>query len=415
MITLTEQQRMTADKAKAILTTKRVAILAVEVRCGKNFISMSICKELGFKQVLFLTKKKALIGVNSDYDKFGKPFPLFIATNFEQAKNINPIQADDFDVVIVDESHSLGAFPKPSQRTKLIKEIIKGKPVILMSGTLTPETMSQIYHQLWVSEYGPFTAFKNFYQWARQYVIVGKKFVNGFQLNDYSKSKDDLINTAIEPYIIKLSQQDAGFTSFVEEQVIKVPIDSRMYKLMEVLKKDKVYKMKSGHTIVADTPVKLQSLFHQISSGTVKVDETTRITLDESKAYYIKTAFAGQKIAIFYKFIAEGELLRKVFPNHTDNPEEFNNSSDKDFICQMVSGREGVNLSTCDALVAYNIDFSATTYWQMRARMQTKERTKASKMFWIFSEHGLEHEVYKAVSKKKNFTLQYFKRAYQLK
>jgi hypothetical protein len=41
---------------------------------------------------------------------------------------------------------------------------------------------------------------------------------------------------------------------------------------------------------------------------------------------------------------------------------------------QIVAGREGVNLSTADALVFYNIDFSATSYWQARARLQTKDR-----------------------------------------
>jgi hypothetical protein len=74
----------------------------------------------------------------------------------------------------------------------------------------------------------------------------------------------------------------------------------------------------------------------------------------------------------------------------------------------VVSGREGTNLSTADALVMYNIDFSATSYWQARARMQTKDRIKASKLYWIFSEKGIEHFVYKAVVKKQNYTKKFF-------
>jgi hypothetical protein len=191
---------------------------------------------------------------------------------------------------------------------------------------------------------------------------------------------------------------------------------------MKLLKRDKYYKMKCGDEIIVDTGVRLQSLFHQISSGTLNITiiEPTengkgkkkhiRHTLDESKAWFIKSKFAGQKIAIFYKFIEEGNVIRRVFQNHTDDENVFNSSSDSTYVRQMISGREGTNVSTADAVVMYNIDFSATTYWQIRARMQEKERTKASKLYWAFSERGIERRVYKAVGQKKDYTLSYFKK-----
>lgn len=418
MITLRPEQRTAVDAAKAILSEKKVVYLAAEVRTGKNFMSFSIAMESGWQNVCMITKKNALIGINSDYQLFGRKFKTFHATNFEQVSKL----IDQYDGFIIDEAHALGQYAKPSVRTKALKELIKSKPVILMSGTPHPETPTQIFHQFWVTQYGPFQSFKNFYKWAHEFVNIKQKRINGWPVNDYSHAKEDKVSEAIKPYMVHLSQQDAGFTSIVEEEIIRVPIDEKMYALMNILKRDKVYTMKSGDVILADTPVKLQSLFHQLSSGTLKTtvfinekEISKRHILDESKAWFIRTKFAGQKIAIFYKFIAEGELLRKVFPDHTDNPKEFNKRTNLTFIKQIVSGREGVNLSTADALVMYNIDFSATSYWQGRARMQTKTRTKASKLYWIFSERGIETFVHKAVSVKKNFTLQFFKRAYQLR
>jgi hypothetical protein len=76
----------------------------------------------------------------------------------------------------------------------------------------------------------------------------------------------------------------------------------------------------------------------------------------------------------------------------------------------MISGSMGVNLSTTDWLVMYNIGFSAKTYWQVRARMQNMERTKASKLAWIFSRNGLESHVLSALQDKKEFTTDYFQR-----
>ena len=74
-----------------------------------------------------------------------------------------------------------------------------------------------------------------------------------------------------------------------------------------------------------------------------------------------------------------------------------------------MSGREGISLKQADCLVYYNIDFSATSYWQSRDRMTTKDRLK-NDIYWIFSKGGIEDQIYKAVSKKKDYTLQHFKR-----
>ena len=57
----------------------------------------------------------------------------------------------------------------------------------------------------------------------------------------------------------------------------------------------------------------------------------------------------------------------------------------------------------------YNIDFSATSYWQSRDRMTTKNRLNNS-VYWIFSKGGIEDDIYKAVTKKKDYTVKHFKR-----
>ena len=85
------------------------------------------------------------------------------------------------------------------------------------------------------------------------------------------------------------------------------------------------------------------------------------------------------------------------------------NSTDKNIALQIVSGREGISLRQAKALVYYNIDFSATSYWQSKDRMTTKDRLK-NDVYWIFSKDGIEKDIYKAVIKKKDYTLKHFKR-----
>jgi len=156
--------------------------------------------------------------------------------------------------------------------------------------------------------------------------------------------------------------------------------------------------------------VKLMMKVHQLYSGTIKFESGNSTVLDTSKAEFIKEKFKGKKIGIFYKFKEELNALRQVFgaENLTTELSVFEDTS-KSIALQIVSGREGISLRKADALVYYNIDFSATSYWQSRDRMTTKDRLE-SDVYWIFSKGGIEKEIYKAVSKKKDYTVNHFKK-----
>ncbi len=175
------------------------------------------------------------------------------------------------------------------------------------------------------------------------------------------------------------------------------------------LESDLVIEGKNGGIILADTPVKLMQKVHQLYSGTVKLEDGSAIITDKSKAEFIKQKFDGKKIAIFYKFKEELSLLQEVFGEGlTDNIHQFNNTN-KNIALQIVSGREGISLARAEALVFYNIDFSATSYWQARDRMSTQKRLE-NKVFWIFSKGGLEDKIYKTVLGKKSYTLKHYER-----
>ena len=130
--------------------------------------------------------------------------------------------------------------------------------------------------------------------------------------------------------------------------------------------------------------------------------------IDLSKAEFIKTHFTDTKIGIFYKFKEELAALQEVYGDQlTTDLAEFD-STDKNIALQIVSGREGISLKMADYLVYYNIDFSATSYWQSKDRMTTKERLN-NNVYWIFSKGGIEYDIYKAVTKKKDYTINHFK------
>ena len=408
---LRDYQEEISDKAVKLLQTYKIAYLALQPRVGKTLTAIATCYKFGATKILFITKKKAISDIINQKDEYASELQIYV-TNYEQLGNVH----DQFDIVIIDEAHSLGAFPKPSGRTIEMKRICVGKPIIYLSGTPTPESYSQIYHQFWVSSYSPFAFHKNFYKWANDYVNIKKMMINGQSFNDYKKADEKMVMEGCKHLFITYTQEEAGFESFVNETIHYVDMRESTYKFAERLRIDKIMTNKDGEVVLADTAVKLMQKLHQIFSGSVIVDEPTRVAkaFDMTKAEYIKEKFKGQKIAIYYKFIAEEMAIRLTFGSDriTTDPNEFNQRNDLIFISQIQSGREGVNISSADALVFYNIDFSAVSYWQSRARIQTKDRVKDANIHWIFSKAGIEDKIYKAVMNKTDYTTNIFKKDY---
>lgn len=399
-----EYQKKIIEDAYNVVSVHRFVYLAMEVRTGKTLTSLGLAERLGCKNVLFLTKKKAISSITSDYDLMSPTFSLF-TINYE---SIHKIPNEKWDMIILDEAHGLGAFPKPSNRAKKVRELIKKNncSVCLLSGTPTPESYSQMYHQVYGIPTNPFREYKNFYRFSDDHVRTVEKNINGYKIKDYSGGLQS-INDLMSPYIISYTQVQAGFESTIEEEIIKVPMRVNTYDMCKELKSDLIIEL-DDEVILADTGVKLMSKLHQMYSGTVKFESGKSMVLDTSKAEYIKWRFSDKKLGIFYKFKAELDALKEVFGDMICTDLEEFNSSQKHIALQIVSGREGISLRNADYIVFYNIDFSATSYWQARDRMTTKDR-KYNKVFWIFSEGGIESKVYKSVINKKDYTLRHFR------
>lgn len=404
MLQLRPYQEKLSAQGVEILKHKKIVYLALEVRVGKTLTALNIAKLYGAKNVLFLTKKKAISSIQWDYDNFGFDFDLTIIND----ESLHLV-AGNFDLIIHDEHHRFGAFPKPNKVAVLFKKRYSHLPMIFLSGTPTPESHSQWFNQFWISDYSPFKKYVNFYKWAVDYVDIKQRNIGYAVIKDYSQANEGLIKRILQNYIITFTQAQAGFTTSVKEMVLECEMLPITKLIIDKLKRDLVVKNAEGQIILGDTGVKLMQKIHQLSSGTCKFEDGTSKVIDNSKALFILEKFTGVKIAIFYKFKEEWNALSQVFggENLTNDIEEFDNS-DKCIALQIVSGREGISLKNAKYLVYYNIDFSATSYWQSRARLTTKDRLN-NEVFWIFSKGGIENDIYNTVLKKKDYTLKIFR------
>ena len=404
-----DYQDKNANTLVKMLKSKMIAAFVGEMRTGKTLTSMITAERLGCKKVLFVTKKKAISSILKDYALLGSSFKI-VVINYQ---SLHKVDTDGLDIIISDESHFLSSYPKPSKGARDLKAIVnknKKAYILFLSGTFSPESHSQVYHQFWISPYSPFANHKSFYKWAHEYVNIKKKRIGHFFVNDYSDAYEGMIDKALDGYILSFTQEQAGFVSSVNEEFHYIGLDLKLTELISKLTKDKIIEGKND-VVIADTGAKMQQKCHQLYSGTIKLDSGKRIVIRDDKAQYIKSNFKGKRIAIIYNFIAEGQAIKSVFGDSiTNDLEEFQGSDTLHFYGQVQSTKEGTNLSQADILVMYNIAFSATAYFQARARLSTLERPETN-VHWIFTRRGgFEDNIYKVVSKKKDFTLSYFKK-----
>ncbi len=284
---LREYQKQGAKDGCKILKEKGLVYFCWSVRTGKTLTALQTAENYKAKNVLFLTKKKAIKSIEGDYNTFGFTFNLTVI-NYESLHKIE----GNFDLIILDENHGNAAYPKPSKRTREIKLRYSRLPMIMLSGTPAAESPSQWYHQMWLSINSPFKEWATFYKWAAHFVDVELKHLGYAKVKDYSKGKEELINKYIKPYVLTFSQEEAGFNSKVDIEVLNIePMNSQ---LITRLKKDKFIEGKE-ETILADTGAKMMQKIHQLENGTVKFESGNAQILDYSKAEFIKKSSKVRK------------------------------------------------------------------------------------------------------------------------
>ena len=401
---LREYQKEAADKLYWLLARKQFAYLMGEVRTGKTACALSLIERLGIQRCLLVTKKKAIPSIEKDAKALGVQDRVMVI-NYER---LPKVAWTFWQLLIVDEAHCIGAFPKPSGRWKNLRQMSYEK-VLLMSGTASPESYSQLYHQFTLHR-PVWAQYRNFYEWAKKgYVDIGQKYVGtGQTVNDYSNANKELILKDIDPYVVRMTQKDAGFETKIEEAVRYVEMNETTYGLAQDIIDDGIAEVE-GQTILADTGAKRLSKLKQIYCGTVIPEESSKgIIFDRSKAEYIKKRYGKHKIAIMYCYEAERKMLYETFPNATDSPEEFNANKDAVFIGQVRASREGVNLSSATYLIFLGIDFASLSYLQARDRASFLGRDTPPRIRYIFAANGIESRVYRTVRKKENFTISHY-------
>jgi len=116
-MTLRDYQISISDKAAQCLHDYGLCYLAMETRTGKTVTAFEVIRRFGAKNVLFVTKKKAIKSIEGDYSRYSDQFKCTVI-NYESVGKCG----GGYDLVVCDEAHSLGKLGKPAKR---VRDIIR--------------------------------------------------------------------------------------------------------------------------------------------------------------------------------------------------------------------------------------------------------------------------------------------------
>lgn len=378
-----------ANKLYDILKQKGYAYLAGLPRSGKTYTALLVCeKSPVIKNVLVLTKKNAIEGWERFTKKNSYITKNYVITNYEQVgKSIKSFK--DFQLVIIDESHNIGAFPKRTQRTQLIRKLCWDTPHLHLSGTAIVESPCSIYHQMTISKYTPFN-YKSFYHFHREWGISSVKYIRGMSIVVYDKAKPALLDE-INKFTVYMTQEDAGIKATATDVLHYVELTLETKKVYNTLLKDKVLSIK-GEEVLADTVLKLRVMLHQIEGGTLLdgANDVKLILDNTEKIDYIKNTFGDlEDVGIMCHFVLERQKLSKYFT--------------KAQIYSSTSHAEGVDLSHLKHFIIYSSDYSGAKFIQRRERITNLNVSNTTQVHHILTKGAVSEQVYNIVSKKKHF------------
>lgn len=428
MWTPTPEQEEGAKRAAASLLTSKWHYFNWEERTGKTLTAMLACELVGYKNVLVLTKLKAI----PSWTKAIKNTDLqsrFYVINYEQlgkykeykkgrkkmrrlSLSVNP---DNYDAVICDEAHNyLSKFPKPSQMFYLVKVAVQDKPVLYLSATSNAQSPSQLFHQMRVSKNTPWQEYTDFYDWWREYGEEDLKRIgpNRFQ-ESYKKVDKERVWNDLDSNVSYKKRADAGFKHEPEDVLHFVELSAETKELYNTLIKKKVADLPDGNQLIADSVMRERTYLHQIEGGTYlltreevipekkgqtkTVREKHMLSNTEKIDYILKTWGDVSSLVIMFHFRAEEDKLKKAFKNAK--------------LLQSTSNAEGVDLSMYKTLVIYSQDYSTAKHSQRRARMANINRKEEIKVHFLLVKDAISAQVYETVSvNKQNFIDAYYDR-----
>ena len=413
-----------ANSCWATLLKYKYVYLQGLPRSGKTLtVLLTAEKSKRVKSVLILTTKNAIPG----WIKFLKDPELltttltknYHVTNYEQIgrfvlrkesktgkklkKPVKELQLklnpNDYELVILDESHRIGRIGPPKSRYLLLSRLCADMPHIHLSGTAMVESPNSIYYQMNISKYSPFSEFRTFYDYFRVFGQPSAIWLGNKEVPQYKLSNARLL-PYVEKFTVRMTQEDAGIPKEVQatDKLHYIILSEQTKQQYNELQREKFLQL-NNKILLCDTTMKLRTSLHMIEGGVFKVNEDYFFTGNIEKINYIKKYFGDTKdTGIMAHFIGERLLLEKHFKHAK--------------IYSSTADAEGTDLSHLQNFIIYSSGYSGAKFIQRRDRIVNINQSATTIVHHLIVKDAISEQVYNTCSEKHNFNNETYKENY---
>lgn len=341
--------------------------------------------------------------------------PYLVAINYEAywwEAMFKVLCAVEWSAIIADESHRVKAHN--SKQSSMLFQLAHnrtygraGKGLRLgLTGTFMPHSPMDPFGQMrFVNPrvFGlSFTSYRNEYAILNPHV---ENMIIGYKNLDKMQEK-------LTPYLYVVDSEDVLKLPDFTDTVISVPLEPATRKIYRQMEQEFIAEVKGGTITAANAMIKVLRLA-QIASGIAKfhdplTNEPTekRVGSEKLKAVYdlISDMPSSEAVVIFTRFRAEAAGLRDILKGERvcatldgdhDELEKFTSGEANTLICNIQSGKEGIDLTRARYVIYSSPGVSLGDYTQSRFRVRRPGQTRPVTYYHIVAEDTVEAECYK--------------------
>jgi len=316
-----------------------------------------------------------------------------------------------FNNLIIDES---SRFKDPStKRFKSLKKHLKSfERRIILTGTPTPQGMSDLWSQVGILDLGSrletsLTRFRDKYMEPDQ-VNRHTRVVYSWRIK---KGMDKVIQDKIADICFSLKAEDYLTLPKLTKLYHKVDITTAERKQYDTLKKDMVSEIE-GETITAPTAAALAGKLLQFTSGAIYSEDGEWHEIHSSKLEFLESILeeSSSPTLVFYHFKHSLQRLRLKFPEAVvlddSNIQAWRDGKIRVMLAHPQSGGIGLNLQ-CNVgetaqTVWYDLPWSSENYIQANARIYRQGQEKPVIIHHLAVANSIDEQVIKVLDGKIN-------------
>lgn len=442
---------------------RNATALFCEQRVGKTFITLALLRKLAgevtnrktenglgndFCGILIgllnnlqstwvdkLTEFLPWLNITTDWDEFKSlPCPKVFLIHFEAVSTVIPtlVRYKKFNWACVDEAHRIAN--RSSKMSKAITRLSWVKRKLVLTGTpieKKPTDLYGIFRFLAPEVFGKnWAVFEEEYlewqhislegiptgspEWKekllRQRILRNKATFNPRKLKKF--------NRLVKPFALRVTKKDVGIKETEVEKVI-VPIDGHQHRCYHEMRKHGITRLGNGQRIMAELRVTNIMKQRQLASGFVydedelvhkvgdaKLKILMKMVKKAQKPVVIFTAFRPDNDRIVkackkkkYDVIAvHGKVHKKLRP---DIWRKFQKAQYDIIVCQIKTGGVGVDLWKANTGFVHSMGHSFIDWDQAKARMDSKEKKKPSKLIVLCAAGTVDIDIFDLVVVKK--------------